>query len=326
MDGMKFCRLSARFAMLAALLVAAPGCSMATKLAAGALSTPGDTFTSDDDPELVRKAIPFGLKLQESFLASLPKDRKLLLSACSGFTGYAYAFVETDAEILGDAEHHEEVKALRAEALSLYIRARDYCLRALDVRFKGISQRLLKSPQSAFTKIKVDKDDVALLYWSAASWGSAISLGLDRMDLIGDFPAVRVLADQAMRVNPDFERGALYELMMTLDSLPEALGGAPKDKRDAILKSHFDHAVRLQQNLSPGPYVSMAAHIDISDKDPSEYPKLREEYTKLLEQALAIDPNKDKSNRLVTIITQRRAKAMLEQIDTKIPRISPWRY
>jgi hypothetical protein len=49
--------------------------------------------------------------------------------------------------------------------------------------------------------------------------------------------------------------------------------------------------------------------------------KLREEYTKLLEQALAIDPNKDKSNRLVTILTQRRAKAMLEQIDTKIPRL-----
>jgi len=61
-------------------------------------------------------------------------------------------------------------------------------------------------------------------------------------------------------------------------------------------------------------------HIDIADKDPSEYPKLRETYTKLLEQALAIDPNKDKKNRLVTIITQRRARAMLDHIDTKIPK------
>jgi hypothetical protein len=48
---------------------------------------------------------------------------------------------------------------------------------------------------------------------------------------------------------------------------------------------------------------------------------MREVYTKFLEQALAIDPNKDKSNRLLTIITQRRAKAMLEQIDTKIPKL-----
>jgi hypothetical protein len=309
----------ARFAMLGALVLAAPGCSMATKLAAGALSAPGDTFTSDDDPELVRRAIPFGLKLQESFLASLPKDGKLLLSACSGFTGYAYAFVETDAEVLGE-EHHEEVKALRAEALSLYVRARDYCLRALDVRFKGISERLYRSPKTAFAKVKLKKEDVPLLYWSAASWGSAISLGLDRVELIGDFPAVRVLADEAMRLDPDWNRGALYELMMTLDSLPEALGGASPAKRDAVLKGHFDHAVALQQGLSPGPYVSMAEHIDIADKDPSEFPKLREAYTKLLQQALAIDPNKDKSNRLVTLITQRRARAMLEHIDTKIPK------
>lgn len=306
--------------MLGALALAAPGCSIATKLAAGALTASGDTFTSDDDPELVRKAIPFGLKLQEGFLASLPKDGPLLLSTCSGFTGYAYAFVETDALVLGD-EHHEEAKALKAEALSLYVRARDYCLRALDVRFKGLSKRLYSSPKTAFAKVKVEKKDVPLLYWTAASWGSAISLGLDHIELVGDFPAVRTLADAAMRLDPDWNRGSLYELMMTLDSLPEAMGGAPQNKRDEVLKSHFDHAVQLQQGLSPGPYVSMADHIDISDKDPSEFPKLREAYTKYLEQALAIDPNKDKSNRLLTLITQRRAKAMLEQIDTRIPRI-----
>jgi len=319
---MELSRLFGRLAMLGALVVAAPACSMATKLAAGALTAPGDTFTSDDDPELVRKAIPFGLKLQEGFLASLPKDGALLLSACSGFTGYAYAFVETDAVVLGE-EHHDEAKVLKAEALSLYVRARDYCLRALDVRFKGISERLYRDPKTAFAKTKVKKKDVALLYWTAASWGSAISLGLDRIDLIGDFPAVRTLADTAMRLDPDWNRGSLYELMMTLDSLPEAMGGAPQAKREQVLKAHFDHAVQLQQGLSPTPYVSMADHIDISGKDPSELAKLREQYTKLLEQALAIDPNKDKSNRLLTLITQRRAKAMLDQIDTRIPRIPP---
>src|SRR4030095_2230068 len=196
-----------------------------------------------------------------------------------------------------------------------------YCLRAMDRRFKGMSARLYKDPATAFDKVDVKKDDVPLLYWTAASWGAAINLGVDRMDLIGDFPAVRVLADRAMKLDPDWNKGSLYELMMTLDSLPEAMGGAPKDKRDAVLKGHFDNAIRLQGGNSPGPYVSMASHIDVSEKSPSEYPKLRAEYTKLLEQALAIDPNKDKSNRLLTILTQRRAKAMLEQIDTKNPRL-----
>jgi hypothetical protein len=293
---------------------------MATKMVANTLSAPGDTYTSDDDPELIRRALPFGLKTYESLLTSIPKHGPLLLSTCSGYTSYAYAFVETDAEIMGE-EHHDEAKALRAEALTLYVRARDYCLRALDVRFKGMTGRLYKKPATAFDKIKVEREDVALLYWTAASWGSAISLGLDRTDLIGDFPAIRVLADKAMQLDPNWNKGSLYELMMTLDSLPEALGGSPAAKRDAVLQEHFKRAIGLQQGLSPGPYVSLAAHMDISDKDPSEYPKLREEYTKLLEQALAIDPNKDKSNRLLTILTQRRAKAMIEQIDTKIPKI-----
>lgn len=293
---------------------------MATKMIANQLSAPGDTFTSDDDPELVRRALPFGLKTFESLLKSIPKHGPLLLGTCTNFTGYAYLFVETDAEILGEA-HHDEAKALREEALLLYVRARDYCLRAMDVRFKGISAELYKDPAKALAKASLKKTDVPLLYWTAASWGAAISLGLDRMDLIGDFPAVRALADQAMKLDPTWNNGSLYELMMTLDSLPEAMGGAPAKKRAEVLQGHFKRAIELQKGLSPGPYVSLASHIDVSETDPADYPKLREEYTKLLEQALAIDPNKDKSNRLVTIITQRRAKAMLEQIDTKIPRL-----
>lgn len=305
--------------ILVSAVWAASGCSMATKMVANTLSKSGTTYTSDDDPELVRRALPFGLKTYESLLESVPNHGPLLLATCSGFTGYAYAFVENDAEILGEA-HHDEAKALRAEALLLYVRARDYCLRAMDVRFKGMSDKLYKDPDKAFDGVNVKKDDVPLLYWTAVSWGSAINLGLDRVDLIGDFPAVRVLANTAMKLDPEWNKGSLYELMMTLDSLPEAMGGAPENKRDEVLRSHFEKAVRIQGGTSPGPYISMAAHINISEKDPSELPKIREQYTKWLEEAIAIDPNKDKSNRLLTILSQRRAKAMLEQIDTKIPR------
>jgi hypothetical protein len=308
--------------ILFSALWAASGCSMATKVIANTLAKPGTTYTGDDDPELVRRALPFGLKTYESVLESRPTHLPLLLATCSGFTGYSYGFVETDAVILGDAaEHNDEVKALRKEALLLYVRARDYCLRGMDVRFKGISERLYKDPANAFAKVDVKKDDIPLLYWTAASWGSAISLGLDRIDLIGDFPAVRALVDKAVAVDPDWNKGSLHELLMTLDALPESIGGAPAAKRPALLKQHFDRAVELQKGLSPGPYVSLASNIDVSEKSAAELDKLREEYTKLLEQALAIDPNKDKSNRLVTILTQRRAKAMLEQIDTKIPRL-----
>jgi predicted anti-sigma-YlaC factor YlaD len=41
----------------------------------------------------------------------------------------------------------------------------------------------------------------------------------------------------------------------------------------------------------------------------------RQEFVRLLTQATAIDPAADKSNQLVTIVTQRRAKALLEHVD-----------
>ena len=295
---------------LALLVVLGSGCSIKTlalKTVANTLAEPGDTFTGDDDPELIRGALPFALKLYDTLLTSLPKHGPLLLATCSGYTGYAYAFLETDADILGE-EQHEKSKALREEALGNYVRARDLCLRAMDVRWKDISKQLYLKPEEALKKVQKKKEDVPLLYWTAASWGAAISLGLDKPELAADFPAVRALADAAMALDPDWNKGALYELMMSLDSLPAAMGGHP-DK----VPEHFKKAVELQKGLSPGPYVSLAAHEAVDKQD-------RDEYTKLLNEALAIDPKADKSNQLLTIITQRRAKAMLAQIDTKIPK------
>jgi hypothetical protein len=174
--------------------LALPACSlktMAVKTVANTLSDSGDVFSRDEDPDLVRDAVPFALKLYESLLDSIPKHGPLLVATCSGFTQYGYAFVETEADILGEA-HHDESKALRARALKLYLRGRGYCLRAMEVRFRGIGEKLLADPVPAL--VKAEKKDVPMLYWTAASWGAAISLGIDQPDLVVDFPTVRALA------------------------------------------------------------------------------------------------------------------------------------
>ena len=281
------------------------GCSiktMAVKTVASTLAESGTTFTSDEDLQLVGDAIPFALKLYESLLESVPKHVALLLATCSGFTQYAYAYVETDAEALPSIRQ-AEIQALRDRALKLYLRGRGYCFRAMNATFgAGTSEALVQKPETAVAKAK--REDVPLLYWTAASWGAAISLGLDRPEIAIDLPTIRVLADRAISLDGGWGKGTLHELFISLDSLPEVLGGNP-----ARAKEHFDKAVALHNGLSPAPYVALAS-LAVNNQD-------RAEYERLLKAALAIDPDKDPANRLVTLVAQKRARMMLERVDDK---------
>ena len=63
-----------------------------------ALAGSGTTFASDDNPELIRAATPFSLKLIESLLEESPEHRGMLLAAARGFTQYSFAFTEQDAD------------------------------------------------------------------------------------------------------------------------------------------------------------------------------------------------------------------------------------
>src|SRR6476469_593624 len=197
------------------------GCALVKRKAVGmvadTLASSGDVFSRDDDPELVGQAIPFGLKLYESLLDSAPKNKDLLVATCSNFTQYGVAYVETEAAVLGEAQHHDEVAHLNARALKLYLRAKGYCMRAMELRFPGIGQKLLTDPVPALAK--AEKKDVPLLYWTAASWGSAIGLGLDKPDLVIDMPAVRALAERALALDDTWSKGALHEMFISLDSL-----------------------------------------------------------------------------------------------------------
>jgi predicted anti-sigma-YlaC factor YlaD len=290
-----------RLLACAALVVTAlSGCSlktMAVKTVANTLSESGDVFSRDDDPELVGDALPFALKLYESLLDSVPNHAPLLVATCSGFTQYAYAFVQTEADIIRE-DNYERATELESRALRLYLRGRDYCLRALDLRFRGASATL--TTDAAATLARAERRDVELLYWTAASWGSAIALAPDRPDLLIDFPTVRALIDRAAALDETWGTGSIHEVLITLESL-ESLGGSLDKARE-----HFTRAVELQQGTSPGPYVALATGVSVARQD-------RAEFEKLLDQALAIDPEASPSTRLVTLITQRRARALRER-------------
>jgi predicted anti-sigma-YlaC factor YlaD len=285
------------------LLGAAEGCAikkLALNSVANTLSETGDTFASDNDPELVRAAVPFALKAYESLLASLPRHRGLLLATCSGFTQYSYAFVQADAELL-ERDDYERSVELRERSLKLFLRGRDYCLRALDLTRPGIVARLNRDPVAALAPVSMR--DVPLLYWTAAAWGSAVGLGLDRPALVGDLPTVRALVDRVLALDESYGEGAVHEVLISLEAVPEAMGGSVDRAR-----AHFDRAVALQHGRGAGAYVTLAVSVALAAQD-------RTEFVRLLDQALAIDPDANPGRRLATLIAQKRARYLLARVD-----------
>lgn len=242
---------------LAALLLAA--CSVkrvAVNKLGNALASGGTTFTSDEDPELVRDALPFSLKLIESLLAESPRHRGLLLAAASGFTPYAYAFVQEDADELEDHDL-DKATALRIRARRLYLRARDYGIRGLEVSHPNFGSEQRRDPKAAVQAATLK--DVPLLYWTAASWGGAISLSKDNPDLVADQGIVEALIDRALVLDEKFGDGAIHSFLIAYEA---SRNGAAGDFAVRARK-HFDRAMELSGRHQAGPLVSLAENVSL---------------------------------------------------------------
>ena len=289
---------------IAAVLVVLPllstGCSIqkfAVNKLGDALSDSGSTYASDDDPQLVADALPFSLKLMESLLEQSPEHTGLLMACASGFTQYAYAFVQQEA----DEQEADDLRAAiagRRRAGRLYLRARDYGLRGLEVAHPGITATLHTDAATAVAEL--GPDDAPLIYWTGAAWGAAISVGKDQPLLIADLPAVEALLRRGLELQEEFDAGAFHGLLLTL----EAAGAGGRAGAEERARGHFQRVVELSGGQLASPYLSLAESISVRNQD-------RAEFVSLLEQALQVDPDARPEWRLLNLIMQRRARWLL---------------
>ena len=139
-------------ALVFAATLTTTGCSVkrfaVSKLADSLASQGTSNFASDDDPELVGNALPFALKLMEGLLDQIPQHRGLLFATSSGFTEYSYAWVQQPADEI-EQQDVQRAQIMRLRARKLYLRARDYGIRGLEVKHRGFGEALRRSPKSA---------------------------------------------------------------------------------------------------------------------------------------------------------------------------------
>ena len=278
------------------------GCSLQTMAVNAVMPTIAnpEVYLSEEDPELVRDALPFLLKTVESVLEATPSRKDALLFANNGFLLYANAFLQHDAAI-AEWTDYERAAELNERARRMYLRARDYGLRLVEIEHPGITGSLLEDPLAAV--MVFDVEDVETLYYLGGAWMLAINLSLDRPALVADLPSARALLDRALLLDESYDRGGLLSAFITVESVGEALGGSYQRARE-----HFDRAVALSEGLDAGPYISMAVGVSIAQEN-------RQEFVELLETALAIDVNKEPANRLLNVLSQKRARMLLDHVD-----------
>lgn len=284
--------------MLATLM--ATGCSlrtMAINKLGDAMAREGEVFASDDDPDLVGDALPFSLKLIESLLAESPRHRGLLLAAARGFTQYAFGWVEQPATEI-EREDPLAATTMRTRAARLYLRARDYGLRGFEIAHPGFAATLRADPSRAMRT--VDVRDVPLLYWTAASWGLAISSSKDQPEMIADLPLVEAMIDRALELDEGFGRGAIHGFLIAYEPNRAAGEGDPFERS----RRHFVRAVELSQGKLASPLVTFAESVSVQEQN-------RAEFDSLLERALAIDLDAAPESRLENRIAQRHAQWLL---------------
>jgi predicted anti-sigma-YlaC factor YlaD len=272
------------------------GCSgIVTGAVANALSGTGGGYGTDEDPELVGAAAPFGLKTMETVLQEEPEHRGLLSALASGFVQYGYAFVQLEADRVQETDV-DAALAMRLRARKLYLRARGYALRGLAVEYEDFEARLRADPKATLAEVGEEDEDLALLYWAAAAWGAAISVSKNDPDLIGDLPIVLALAQRALELDEGFGRGAIHELCVSLEA--SRPGGDL-----ASARQHFERAVALSGGLKAGPFVGFAESVSVKTQDSREFHRL-------LGKALAIDVDASPADRLVNVLMQRKARRL----------------
>lgn len=282
------------------LLLLSGGCSSLHTVAVNqlgkAIAAGGATFSSDDDPELVGDALPFSLKLMESLLSESPNHHELLVAASRGFTQYAYGWIEPAREEGARGE------AVRLRSKRLYLRARDYGMRALATSIDNFRVRLASNPKAALALAR--KKDVVALYWTATAWGLAISSSKDDLDLMADLPVVEALISRAAELDADFENGAIDTFLITFEASRSALS---KDAGERA-REHYSRAVQLSGGELASPFVAAAEALAIPDQN-------RGDFNDLLSLALAVDADKKPEWRLQNILAQRRARWLLSHAD-----------
>ena len=242
----------------------------------------------------------------ETLVQEAPRNQQLLVATSRAYVLYAYAYVQHLAEVEAPYDL-ASAKAHRERARRLYLRAHGYAMRALELSYPGIEARIAEDPVEALREVgsKDQNKTVAMLYWTAASLGLAISVSKHEPALLARLPEVEALLERAMALDESWDSGTLHEFALVW------AGAARTKVKPERVRAYYERALELSGGTRASVYVAYAETVSVPSQD-------RAEFVALMEKALAVDIDQDPEHRLVNAIAKRRAEWLLEHTDELI--------
>jgi hypothetical protein len=275
------------------------GCSVkktVVNYAGDAIGGGGGVWSSDEDPQLVKEALPFALKTNESLLEVSPNHEGLLEATATGFLAYALLIKEE-----ADRIEVDDLKAARKQkmrASKLFIRGRDLALRVMEKRHPGFTQGL-KADFDA-TLAQTSARDAPFLYLAGAGWAAALGANTANLGLVADFPAAGALVQRVLEVDDAYNDGAAHEFMVSFEAARP--GGSIE-----VARKHYSRALELSGGDRASVYLALAETVSIGEQDVNEF-------RAMLKAARAVDIEKRPNDRLLNVVARDRAEWLHGQI------------
>tara|TARA_B100000809_G_C15138690_1_gene531906 strand:- start:56 stop:913 length:858 start_codon:yes stop_codon:yes gene_type:complete len=243
-------------------------------------------------------AIPISFKSHEKKIKNDAFNSEVYLNASKSLTQYSYGILMEKADRLMYADYYT-AREYYSESLDLFLTSKNYMIQALSLRHVDFESKMK-------TKAEVDfhVDDVPYLYWLSGSMAGSIQASQGDPEYLIDLNNIRWLLENAIAIDPGWEKGSLYAAMMSV--YLNDLSGDKDSERKAL--EYFELADRAAKGYNIGIYVTLAESFAVSKQDKAYF-------LELIDKALTIDISKDKDMKQANTLSKLRAMWLLTRVD-----------
>ncbi len=248
--------------------------------------------------EVAEIALPLSFESQKRKIQKNPDNQLFYLNASKSRITYAYGILMEKGDRLMYTDYYKS-RNYYSKSLDLFVISRNYLLNALEVKYENFPQRMRNREEIDF-----EKEDIDYLYWLSGSLAGAIQASQGDPQYLIDLPNIKWLLENAIDVDPNWQNGTLSAAMMSV--YLNDLSGDKNAQKKAL--SYFDLAEKQSNGLNASIYVTLAENYAVSKQN-------KKLFIELLDKAINIDVNKDKSLKQSNKLSQSRAKWLKSRVD-----------